>query len=75
MYQLTEAQAALLKRIKDTLNEEGDHNYREGELDHIPETWTEELTLNLVMVRYCLDHLPDALDEWKKGKRHVGDPE
>lgn len=72
MYQLTEAQAALLKRITQKLNEETDRNYREGELDHIPDKWTEELALNLVMVKYCLNNFPDVLDE---EKRHVGDSE
>lgn len=68
---LTEAQETLLKRVTKQLNEDADRNYREGELDFIPETWTEERALDLIITKYCLEHCPAALEHQSKEEQET----
>ena len=60
--QLTQAQEELLKKIIGKLNEDSLHSYRIGELDHIPEEWTEEAALNMILLKYALNNFPELVD-------------
>lgn len=60
--QLSEAQEILLSRITAKANEEADRNYREGELDFIPEKWTAETMLDVVLTKYAMNYYPELLE-------------